>query len=443
MKYTKLFYIALAATAGMASCSKDEPAPGNPVMEITGNLKSACFGDSLSFTVKATDTEVPLSTIHAELYFGDEMVAEEVIRTKVSGAEYPCKMYVPYIANIPDGRATLKLMLQNIHFTTTEQTFTVDVTHADYPYLTFKTEDGDEYRMTKGDEPYVYTMTGNYPAKMNGQIIAPATSEESADVVFGYENSQITVGGSDMIPFSNSGGGEYTISFNSYTLEGSPFLTLTINGETLVSDEEGNMYVDLTLSKGDTLLPDGFPDYDEWWINPDYFVKNDDGSLTFNAYRGTFRIIADLKLKYFRVYKVDGGSPATLNDNGSGALWIIGEGIGHPSLSNEVGWVTEKAICMANTGQKTYQITLVGGETVATNSINFKFFGEMGWGGELTGQALVSESSLIGVGTGDDGHDNGNLYLKEGVTLESGATYVITVDLTQGVKDAILKCEKK
>lgn len=442
MKYTNILLLALAAATGLTSCSDDDNEPGNPVMEVSGNLGSACFGDSLKFTVKATDSQVPLSTIHAELYFGDEMVGEKVIRTKESGVDYEGKIYVPYLANIPDGKATLKLVLQNIHFTTTEQTFEVKISHADYPYLTLQAEDGTEYRMTKGSEPYVYTATDNFPSKLNAKIITPVVGEHGNELVFGYENSDIIVGGSDYIPFSNTSEG-YTISFNTYTLQGSPFLNLSINGQNLVSAGDGTSYVDLTLSKGNTLVPDGFPNWEEWWVSPDFFVRNDDGTLTFNAYRGSFRIIADPDKKYLRVYKLDGLNPATLNSDGTGALWIIGEGIGQPSLANQVGWVTENAICMANTGSKTYQITLVGGETIATNSINFKFFGSMGWDGELTGDMLVSQSDLIGVGTGSNGHDTGNLFLKEGVTLEEGATYVITVDLNQGVNDAILKCVKQ
>ena len=93
---------------------------------------------------------------------------------------------------------------------------------------------------------------------------------------------------------------------------------------------------------------------------------------------------------------------------------------------------------MAPTGEKTYQVTLVGGKTVSVDNINFKFFGQMGWGVELTGDDLVSQSNLIGVGTGSNGHDNGNLFLEDGVTLQENGVYVITVDLTQGIHDAIM-----
>lgn len=427
----------LAASSLVTACSEDEMVPGNPVMDVTGNLGEACFGDSLYFAIKATDQEVPLSTIHAELYFGDEMVSEKVIRTKVSGETYEGRIYVPYYANIPDGKATLRLTLQNIHFTTSELTYNVSVTHPDYPSLTFRAETGEEYTMQR-EAQYVYSMTQRFPAEMRGVIVAPALGDNGNEIVFGYENSEIKPYADGMIPFSNSAPGRYTISFNTFSFEGSPFVTMTLNGQKLEAITETTSGVDMSLTKGDTLIPDGFPEYAEWWINPDYFTKNEDGSLTFNAYNGNYRIIADTQRRYFRVYKLNGDQPATLNDDGTGALWIIGQGIGHPSLSNEVGWTTENAICMAPTGEKTYQVTLVGGKTVAVNSINFKFFGQMGWGVELTGDDLVSQSNLIGVGTGSNGHDSGNLFLEDGVELQDNGIYVITVDLTQGIKDAIM-----
>lgn len=440
MKPTRILGLLFAGSLMFTACNDDDTlAPGNPVMNVTGDLGHACFGDSLTFTVKATDNDVPLSTIHAELYFGDEMVSERVIRTKVSGADYEAKVYVPYYANIPDGQATLRLTLQNIHFTTTEQTYSVSITHPDYPSLTFRTEDGEEYTMKKADD-YVYEVTQRFPAEIRGVIVAPALGANGNEIIFGYEGSEIKPYAEGMIPFSNSAPGRYTISFNTYSFEGSPFVVLSINGKQFEPIDETTSSIDMTLNKGDILTPDGFPNFNDWWLNPDYFTRNGDGTMTFNAYAGNYRIIADTRLKYFRVYKLNGDKAATLNEDGTGALWIIGAGIGHPSLNNEVGWTTEKALCMAPSGEKTYQITVVGGQTVATNEINFKFFGQMGWGTELKSADLVSESSLIGVGAGKEvnGHDDGNLFLEDGVVLQDNGVYVITVDLTQGIHDAVM-----
>lgn len=442
MKYIKATALIIASTAMFVACDKDELNPGNPVMEITGSLGNACFGDSLRFGIKATDNEVPLSTIHADLYFGSEKVSEQVIRTKVSGEVYECCVYIPYIANIPDGQATLNLTLQNINFTTTQQALGINLTHADYPQLTFKADNGNEYTMVR-DSQYNYSVTDNFDQEMKGTIIAPAIGEYGNEIIFGYEGSEIKVNGMGSIPFSNSAAGNYTISFNTYSFEGAPFVELSINGELLSYLTDTSSSVDLNLSKGDPITFDGFPNFEEWWLNPDYFQDNGNGTYSFMAYDGNYRIIADTQLKYFSVVKLSGGQPATLNEDGTGAVWILGDGIGYPSLSNAPSWNPGKGICMAPTSDKTYQVTVVGGRNIDASSINFKFFGQDGWGTELTGDMLKSESNLIGVGKGQDvnGHDSGNLFLEDGVTLDVNGIYVITLDLTGGINNAILRVD--
>ena len=117
MKSLKYYLMALAGIAMLNACSDDDPVPGNPTMDFQAEPSSALFGDSLPFTIKASDADVPLSTLKARLYFSDEMVSETIIRTKVNGQDYTGKIYVPYLANIPNGTATLKFILQNINFT--------------------------------------------------------------------------------------------------------------------------------------------------------------------------------------------------------------------------------------------------------------------------------------------------------------------------------------
>lgn len=442
MKHIKTLAILFALGAVMVSCKDDDVKnPGNPVMDVTGNLGNACFGDILRFDVKASDSSVPLSTIHAELYFDSELVAEQVIRTKVSGETYPVEIYIPYIANIPDGQATLKLWLQNINFTKTEMTYGVNISHADYPYLTLVGEDGSEYTMNRVSM-YNYEVTDNFPGNMPATIKAPALGGATDEVLFGYEGSEIKVGATKSIPFTNGSAGTYTISFNTFTMEGSPFTELSINGSMLEQVDTDLFEVDLTnLAKGDPLTLEGFPNFDEWWLNPDYFEANPDGTFSFMAYDGNYRFIADVAQQYIQVVKLSGGVPATLNTDGTGLPWILGEGIGYPKLSNAPGWNEGKGIPMAPQSETVYQVTVIGGSNINVSNINFKFFGQNGWGTELTGTMLTSDNNYIGVGTGSDGHDNGNLYFKDGVELEANTIYVITLDCTGGIDNAILKMD--
>jgi hypothetical protein len=434
----KYFIPALILPALLWSCNDDELLLGNPVINYQDATETAHFGDSLSFTVNASDAEVALSTLKAQLYYGDEMVEETVIRTKESGKDYSGKIYLPYFANVPDGTATLKLVLQNINFTITEQEYPIRVTHADYPYLTLQTEDGEEYRMTKTSEN-LYGVSGKFAQKLKAYIIAPKVGENGNELVFGYENSAISVGAESMIPFSSSRGGKFTIEFNTRTFEASPFSTLKFNGYEMETVDDNNAQVDMALTNGQTISLEGFTSIGDWWIDPDWFTRNSDGSLTFTAMSGNYRVIANQKLQYFRVETLLNGSPASLQSDGSGAIWVIGQHFGKPSVNtNEVGWVTESAVCMAPVADKVYQLTLVGGKTVKTSEINFKFYGgAMSWNDEFKHTRLSSTSSIVKVGDGTT-HDDGNLYLADGATLKENTIYVFQIDCTAGVDKAVL-----
>lgn len=438
MKTIKYAFLALAGIAALASCNDDDWKEGNPQMDVKTDLGSAFFGDNLRFTINAADAEVPLSTLRAQLYFGEELVNEEVIRTKQNGQDYEGELYVPYLANIPDGRATLRLTLQNINFTTSTLEYEVKITHPDYPSLTFVAEDGTEYTMER-QKQYLYSFTQRLPQELKGYIKAPKYGENGNELTFGYVSNSIAIGAESPIPFSNANAGKYTVSFNTYTFEGSPFTKLMFNDQLFESTDDTHAQTDMKLTQGQALNPSGFPNFADWWIDPDFFKKETDGSLTFLPVSGSYRIIADMQMQYFRVYLLDGNNAATLNSDGSGAVWVIGANIGKPSVgSNEVGWTTENALCMAPMGNNIYKITLVGGQTISTDAINFKFFHQMGWGGEFGGDVLTSTSDIVKVGTGSDGHDNGNLYLADGKTLETNHVYVFTVDLSAGTTAGVL-----
>lgn len=89
---------------------------------------------------------------------------------------------------------------------------------------------------------------------------------------------------------------------------------------------------------------------------------------------------------------------------------------------------------------KKYQLTVVAGQQITADAINFKFYGGKNWANEYKADRISTDSDLIVVNDGDS--DNGNVWLKEGVTLEKGATYVITVDMSD-VEHAVLHMKKK
>lgn len=442
MKKYKSMLWALAALLSFSACQDDEKVPGNPIMEPSTTISTAMFGDSVSFSANVSDADVPLSTLKAQLFYGEEKVSETVIRTK-TGGEYKGKIYIPYYANIPNGTATLKLVLQNIHFTITEKDYDLPVTRPDYPYLTLVTTDNQEIRMERVGL-YQYKATNEFPQKIKAYIKAPAVGTQGNVVTFGWASNAITQGTTNAIPFSNSNAGTYSIDFNTLTYAASPFIKLMFGGEEMAMVDDNNYKIEKDLTTGQTLEVSGIVNYDDWWIDPDYFTKDASGKLTFLPMSGKYRITANFEHNYFIVERMTGTALATLADDGTGAVWIIGQKIGKPSLDNEVGWNTDKGLCLAPVATGKYQVTLVAGKgasgTVDTDAINFKFFHQKGWGGEFGEATITSQSTdLVVITTGG----GGNLALATGKTLTAGKTYVFTLDVTGGKKAAVLTVVEK
>ncbi|PRY96628.1 DUF5125 domain-containing protein [Marinilabilia salmonicolor] len=435
MKRKYLFFSILFVFLGFVACEDDETVVGDPELTVQTNITAAHFGDSIPFAAAVSDDEVPLSTLKAQLFFGDEMVEETVIRTKTNG-EYSGKIYVPFHKDIPNGTGRLKFIVQNIEFAIEEETFEVALSRPDYPSVTLVTAEGD-YLMEKVDA-HRYAVTANFPQKVKGYIKAPAITEDGNEMIFGWASGEITEGTYAEITFSSYAAGEYEIFFNTLTYQAGPFISLEFAGHEMTMIDDENFKVEADLEKEQVIEVDGIANLDEWWIDEDFFANNGDGTLTFKAISGKYRVIANFTHEYFVVEAMSGNDLATLQSDGSGALWIIGDGIGKPSLDNQVGWNTDKALCMAPISEKVYRVTVVGGESIDANSINFKFFHQKGWGGEYTNAALSTTSDIVLVGDGENGRDPGNLGLVEGVTLTQGATYVFEVDITAGLENAVL-----
>lgn len=443
MKINKNLIYALLGMLLVVSCKDDDkPNPGNPVMDVKTQFVPALFGDSIEFNVHVSDAEVPLSTLKAQLFYGEEKVSETIIRTKTDG-DYKGKIFIPFFANIPDGTATIKLILQNIHFTLTEKEFDLPLSRPDFPYLTLVTSDG-EYRMERL-EMYEYKVTDEFPRKLKAHIVAPKVGEIGNEITFGWEDRAIAENAETPIPFSTIFDGTYDVTFNTLTYAAGPFIKIQLNGDEMEMIDDNNFNLVKDLKQGEVIEFVGIPDFEEWWIDPDFFGQSEDGKLKFLPLDGKYSVTVNFKFNYIRVERMDGDTAAKLNDDGSGAIWIIGDNIGKPSvIDNVVGWEPNNALCMSQIEAKKFQITLVAGETVTANSINFKFFHQKGWDPTaFTSSTLTTDSDLVFVGDDSNGRDNGNLGLVTGKTFETGATYVFTIDVTNGNGSAKLSVVKK
>lgn len=146
---------------------------------------------------------------------------------------------------------------------------------------------------------------------------------------------------------------------------------------------------------------------------------------------------------------MDNNSPASLSDDGHGAIYIMGWGCGHPSLDKQFGWDTSNAFGMAEVQPKVYRFTAVAGpekgsstgQRIRTDYIDIKLFWQKGWGGEF------SNDKNLTMEPGTEKYlkisDSGNIGLADNVTLEENSTYVITIDLSQGNDKGTVSMIKK
>ncbi|WP_298650731.1 DUF5121 domain-containing protein [uncultured Proteiniphilum sp.] len=443
MKKIKYWMFAFMVSVTLASCSNEVEEPqqeGNPAMQIENQFANVHFGDILPFEATVND-DVPLSTLTAILYFGEEEVSKTTIRTKENG-QYSGSIAVPFGKNIPDGTATLEFILVNTTMKKTTQTFDVPVTRAQYSYIILVTAEAS-YPMLPTGEPNEYAATEAFPStELPAYIQTPVVDDKGREILFGWDEEQggIAEGTSADIPFASPVGGTYSVTFNTRTFTASPFFEVVLNGQKMNMADKDNYQLDIDLTQGEEVTLEGLTD---WWVDPDFFAEDGD-KMTFVPISGKYRVTANLPFNYLKVEALIGSNLATLQPDGTGALWIIGDQVGKPSYTaNHVGWNPPNALCMAPVGNKTYQVTLVAGETVNASEINFKFFHQKDWGGEFGSQTLTTESDIVFVGNGTNGRDNGNLGLVEGTTLEVGATYVFTVDLSAGNDNAVLTVVKE
>ncbi|HRG14326.1 MAG TPA: DUF5125 domain-containing protein, partial [Macellibacteroides fermentans] len=324
MKKYKSIVFALAGLFSLAACENDDLAPGNPVISSTTQFGEAMFGDSLTFSADVADGDVPLSTLKAQLFYGAEKVSETVIRTKTDG-DYSGKIFVPYYANVPNATATLKLVLQNINFTITEQEFDLALSRPDYPYLTFVTSD-KEYRMERVGL-YQYKATAEFPQKIKGYIKTPVVSAAGNEIVFGWASGAIAQGTTNAISFSNTTAGTYDIDFNTMTYEAAPFIKLMFAGSEMSMVDDNNYKIEKEFTKGQVIEVSGIAYFNDWWIDSDFFQKGTDGKLTFLPVSGKYRITANFERNYFIVEHMNGNDLSALDKDGN-AIWVIGWGIG-------------------------------------------------------------------------------------------------------------------
>lgn len=448
--------MALALLPFFAACSDDDKqyGAGNPQLTLLSQITTANLGDSITYKVNCKDLGgTPLSTLKLDLYYGTQKVSSKTVRTKTDG-DYQGKLLVPYYKGIPNGKAQLKLTLQNISFTKVEQTVDVNVTRPTWSTIRFVDADKKVYTMTpSASDPYLFTASVPFNRfTMKGHFEADAFGANGNALTWGSKDSGVDTGSTENVTLSTATKGNINVTFNVKTYAFGPNEELPITPITFTKDKET---VTLDLVQGKLYNFEGNADMagDDWWQDPDFFTREDVGVYRFTAMSGKYSVYSMFTAKACKVWPAAAdGTPAKLDNNGNGAVYIIGGGcINKPLFSSYGDWQADanQTAPLAPIAPKKFQATVVVGKQLKAgdgddpqNGIDFKFFTATGWGGEFgkSGAAkyLVSDNPYFTVKPGD-----GNLALKPGVKLVEGETYVFTIDCTAGVAPAKLTVVKK
>jgi hypothetical protein len=218
-----------------------------------------------------------------------------------------------------------------------------------------------------------------------------------------------------------------------------------INGHELTQegDNEHLFSVDINLTQNEILTVGGM-DISDWWIDPDFFNKTAENTLTFLPIAGKYRIIANTERKYFKVQVLKGSATAYLEQDGTGAIWATGQDWGDPTLANRTEWDFSNDFCLAPIGNKQYKLSGVAGQRFKTNVLGIKFTANHGNGDHAIRRPDIDPShqdaadpryeasfsnDYIKIDDGD------NVHLKNGWTLQEGATYTFILDVSGGYQN--------
>jgi hypothetical protein len=235
-----------------------------------------------------------------------------------------------------------------------------------------------------------------------------------------------------------------TVNITPFPSEVTNISTLLVEGDgdsNSGNDEENVFHADLDIAQNQLLLPGGSLDISDWWIDPDFFEKTEEGLLTFLPIDGKYRIVANKGRKYFRVQVLKAnGDLAELENDGSGAIYAYGD-VGNPTINNLVGWEPKRAVCLAPIGDKKYKLSGVAGERFKSTGLGIAFGPKFDDWRKIRNPetspddpdyndpryALLADavSEFIMVNEGDDVHLNG-------WNMQIGHTYTLILDASNG-----------
>lgn len=445
-----IFMLLCALVFVTSSCEKnEEPRQSIPViksLEITsGSILK--ITDSLAFDAAVEDQVTPLSTLEVYIKVNGDSVVHKSFRTKGNNATLSnVKIGLPFLANLPEGEASISFTLINIDGYETTVEKSIEIERPSLPdNLYLKIADDVIVLSRDGDDPNVYkSEEGEYNSVFTG-LVSTSESLDSAQYIWGAgNNSNVGIIGDQ---FSSGISVSYPtwmvtrLVFNALTfavsVEGTE-VDLNVNG-TQLEGTGAYFYSKINFVKGQEFTIDGIDASKiKQAYNRDFFSYNEStGKLTFLGESGTWEVYYSLKYNYFWVTRKSDVAPTT--------YWIIGHGFSCASVwnsdFNSIGWDledTKQLAYMRNLGNNKYQATVYLTTKHDWGPFDIQFYSERTWSGSY---AVFTSASFSGNSTGVNvgGDVNADVV---GSSDFSPGYYRLTLDISNGLGNALLDFKK-
>ena len=459
MKRIINYLLVAACVAFAASCEKTPEAAKLEILNST-IAESAVFGENVAFVVGVPAT-ADVTSVTAALIKDGKQLASETIRISEVSSYSPDAinggLQIPYTKNIADGEYDVMFVATG-KSDRAEKTVKISLAHPEFSSVAF-VAGSDKFELSKSDaasplEENRWSYTGALPASLSGHF--EAADAAGTKYVFGGSNV-------DNVEFGNTADmdlysyveaiPEGTISFDvvSFAVKYPLEAKYVIVPETTDPAYPGT--VEVEFKKGQIVAFAGAGDL---WIDIDFFDNNGDGTYTFRAEGGMYRL----------TNQADWGSLRTerLSDNGdlgefrwdemgnitkNEAIWVLGNyNFGKPNMRetrpgrNFSDWETYDGYCMAKIDDYKYQVTLR-----VYNYASWKFFQtKLDWGDIYsanydTANSSIDKCFLISVAGSDGNFQQGQNILDPNKFEypETGVVLRFTFDVTNplGIKATV------
>lgn len=427
-------FAASAALLSMVSCQ--EPVEEVKSLEIAAYTiaESAEFGDKVDFTVTS---EVAQNVTVAIVKDGKQF-ASATVREAQEGV-FAGSLDIPYQKNIEDGQYDVMVMAMGAGTDRAEKTLKIALAHPTFTSVDF-VAGSDRFALSSSDaasplEAYTWSYVGKLPAALSGYFEAK-TADGS---VYSFGGSNV-----DNIEFGNTTA-VALYNYESEILEG----TITFDVKSFqvkypleamwveVPETTDPAYpgtADVEFKKGQVV---SFAGLGNLWVDIDFFDNNGDGTYTFRAEGGLYRLTNQADWGSLRIERLSAttGDLGTFtwdemgNITSNEAIWCLGNyNFGKPDkravrdgrLFSD--WETFDGYCMAKIDDYKYQITLR-----VYNYASLKFFQtKLNWGDIYSANYDTANSTFENCYLISTAGSDGNIQQGQGLTDPNKFEYPTT-----------------